>query len=261
MALFGKDNTELLHQILREIGELRERVTGQQQAIEQIRQDTTAALNTGLSENRAVVRDGLHRHQDTIGEPLARIGTELVTLRSAINDLGVPGHATPTTPADGHEPAPMADGLPDPDPNAELLLAAAGISHVTLEAHRDTWAFLVEHAAGDRHFHVPGAVDEDAGAISVRISGPSLVAALTTLDRVHRTDDDPGTRAIAGHLHGRLTQTVQDVIQRPHRGQGAGAVRIVIDDRIANDDNDQPQRDPGAPAPDPGPVDPPDGGQ
>lgn len=32
-----------------------------------------------------------------------------------------------------------------------LLKKAAGISHATVIANRDTWAFLVEHTAGDRH--------------------------------------------------------------------------------------------------------------
>ncbi|MER6076312.1 hypothetical protein ABT187_47910 [Streptomyces sp. NPDC001817] len=97
--------------------------------------------------------------------------------------------------------------------------------------HRDTWAFLVEHAAGDRHFHVPGVVDEQEGFVTVHVSGPSIVAALTSLDRVSRTDDDPGTRAIAEHLYQRFADTVQEIIKHLHRGQEATAVKIVIDDR------------------------------
>ncbi len=239
MALFGKDHSELLHQILRELGELRERVGGQQQALEQLRRESTAAINSGLTETRAVVRDGLHRHQEAIGDPLARIGTELVSIRAAISDS-----VRPAQPPTASSDLSSTDSPAEPESAAALLQAAAGISHVTIQAHRDTWAFLVEHAAGDRHFHVPGEVAEEAGAITVRISGPSLVAALTTLDRVHHTDSDPGTRAIAGHIHGRLTETVQDVIQRPHRGDGPDPVRIVIDDRIASVGDDQPPDDP-----------------
>ncbi|MER6076313.1 hypothetical protein ABT187_47915 [Streptomyces sp. NPDC001817] len=114
MAIFGKDNTDILHQILRELGELRQQVTGQQHTIDLIRQDASAAINTGLTETRAVVRDGLERHRETIGDPLARLGTELVSIRSAINDLAhtapQPDTAPATAedsdlePADGNQP-------------------------------------------------------------------------------------------------------------------------------------------------------------
>ncbi|MFE9602001.1 hypothetical protein [Streptomyces hokutonensis] len=227
MAIFGKDNSDLLHQILRELGELRERVTGQQQAIEQLRGDTTAALNTGLAETRAVVRDGLQRHQEMIGDPLNRIGGELVAIRNGVNDLGRERQTSPQTAAEpGSETADQA-----PTTNNELLRAAAGISAAELQMHRDAWSFLVEHAAGDRHFRVPGSVKEVDGAVTVQVSGPSIVAALTSLQRVSDSDDEPGTRAIAEHLHQRFSETVQAVIEQPHRGDGVDPVRIVIDDR------------------------------
>lgn len=230
MAIFGKDNSDLLHQILRELGELRERVTGQQQAIDQIRHDTTAALNTGLAESRAVVRDGLHRHQETIGDPLARIGSELVALRGAINDLG---HSRP--PAVATEPSTEDANQPDTHVGDELLRAAAGISRAQIRAHRDTWAFLVEHAIRDRHFRIPGNVVDDGGAVTVHVSGPSLVAAITSLNDVSHNSDSAVTRAIAGHLHQRLTETVQAIINNPHRGDGADEVLITIDDRAAEE--------------------------
>ena len=237
MAIFGKDNTDLLHQILRELGELRQQVAGQQHAIDQTRQEATAAINTGLAETRAVVRDGLERHRETIGDPLARIGTELVSIRAAINDLA---HSTP--PADLAEPE-SDDEQPDlPEehqPDTSLLKAAAGISYANLQAHRDTWAFLVKHASSDPHFHIPGDVKDGADTANVRISGPSIVAALIRLGDVSRTDPSPVTRAIAGHLHDRLTETVREIIDNPHRGNGAEPVVIVIDDRAkpASDEN------------------------
>ncbi len=234
MAIFGKDNSDLLHQILRELGELRERVTGQQQAIEQMRGDTTAALNTGLAETRAVVRDGLQRHQETIGDPLNRIGGELVAIRNGVNDLGrerqTPMHAAVEPGIEAVDQAPAANG--------DLLRAAAGISAAELQMHRDAWSFLVEHAAGDRHFRVPGAVKEVDGAVTVQVSGPSIVAALTSLQRVSSSDGEPGTRAIAEHLHQRFSETVQAVIDQPHRGDGADPVRIVVDDRAKTVDEE-----------------------
>lgn len=235
MAIFGKDNSDLLHQILRELGELRERVTGQQQAIEQLRGDTGATLNTGLAETRAVVRDGLQRHQEMIGEPLNRIGGELVAIRNGVNDLGreqpapTQAAAEPDREVADQAPAAISDGL---------LRAAAGISRAKLQAHRDTWAFLVEHAIHDRHFRIPGEVQDADGAVTAYVSGPSLVAAVTSLHDVSRTSDSPVTRAIAGHLHDRLTETVQAIISDPHRGDGADEVAIVIDDRAKTADDE-----------------------
>jgi hypothetical protein len=230
--VFGNGDRELLHQILRELGELRERVTGQQHAIDQTRQDTTAAITTGLTEIRAVVRDGLARGSETIGAPLANIGTELVSIRASINDLARAVQQSAPAP----QPEPEVD---DPKPEAPeerqldtgLLKAAAGISYANLQAHRDTWAFLVKHASSDPHFHIPGEVKDAADTANVRISGPSIVAALIRLDEVSRTAPNPVTRAIAEHLHDRLTDTVREIIDKPHRGDGADPVRIVIDDR------------------------------
>jgi hypothetical protein len=239
VGLFGKDNdnSALLHQILKELATLRQQVTGQQHAIDQIRQDTTAAINTGLTETRAVVRDGLERHREAIGDPLARIGTELVSLRAALNDLA------PTAPQPGPEPEMEADQNPEtarePQLDTDLLKAAAGISYANLQAHRDTWAFLVKHASSDPHFHIPGDVKDAADTANVRISGPSIVAALIRLGEVSRTDPSPVTRAIAEHLHDRLTETVREIISKPQRGDGAEPIRIVIDDRAAPPTNEE----------------------
>lgn len=236
MGIFGKDNSELLHQILRELGELRQQVTGQQYAMDQIRHDTTAAINTELTETRAVVRDGLERHRETIGDPLARLGTELVAIRAALNDLA---RTSPQPQADKQAPDANPDTENEEQPDTDLLKAAAGISYANLQTHRDTWAFLVKHASSDPHFHIPGDVKDAADTTNVRISGPSIVAALIRLGDVSRSDPSPVTRAIAGHLHDRLTETVREIIDSPHRGDGADPVRIIIDDRTKPDSEEQ----------------------
>jgi hypothetical protein len=100
--------------------------------------------------------------------------------------------------------APEAD-----EGHSDLLRAAAGISAATLNVHRDTWAFLVEHAGQDRHFHIPGEVIAEGGTVRVDVSGPSLVAALITLRAVHTAPAaDPGTAAIARQLYDRIAGTV-----------------------------------------------------
>lgn len=272
-------SADLLRQIISQLGQLgadlaalKQQVTDQQHTVDQIRQDTTAAINTGLAENRAVIRTGLDRTHETIGDPLTQIGSELVAIRGGIGQLdnqiktaAAAAVQQPTPePAQEPTPEPVEDQPPTPQPepdvahqvehDPETLRAAAGISAARLHIHRDTWAFLVEHAGQDRHFHIPGDVTAIGGTVQVDVSGRSLVAALTSLRAVYQAADvDPGTGAIAEHLYGRIANTVQAIAAAPHSGDGADPVVIVIDDRIkpetgdrASDINDQPERAPDA---------------
>jgi len=261
---FGNANRELLRQIsnqltqaVTDLATLKQQVADQQRAIEQIRHDTTA-ITSGLAEIRAVTREGLARTNETVTGPVANIGNELVAIRAAIGQLDNQLKTAAAAPAPVQEPAPKpADDIqptakpapqpvPDPeeprhpDQDLDVLQAAAGISAAVLHAHRDTWEFLVKHAGQDQHFHLPGEVKDAAGTVLVKVSGPSLVAALTSLHRVSHTSEDDGTRAIAAHLHGRLTETVQEIVTRPHRGDGPepDPVRIVVDDRAQPDSSD-----------------------
>ncbi|MCX4431541.1 hypothetical protein [Streptomyces mirabilis] len=162
---------------------------------------------------------------------LSAFGADLATIRANTQRYGGerPGEPAPAveqSPVEDHE-----EGKEDKHP--KLLLAAAGISAAELRVHRDTWAFLVEHAGQDRHFHIPGGVEEKDGIVKVQVSGPSLVAALTSLRAVHEADGaDPGTAAIAQHMYGRIAKTVKAVAKDPHSGTGGNPVAIVIDDRI-----------------------------
>ncbi|GED89348.1 hypothetical protein [Streptomyces sp. 6-11-2] len=269
---FGSGDRAQVQRIIDQLGNLatdlaavKQQVADQQHTIDQIRRDTTAAITNGLAEIRAVARDALARTNDIVTGPVASIGGELVTIRSAITQLDnqirtqTANTPTPADTADPPEPettpAPEPETPPEPaptvepqsapeppqpsdEPDTETLRAAAGISTATLHAHRDTWEFIVKHAGTDQHFHLPAEVQDAAGTILAKVSGPSLVAALTSLHRVSHTADDAGTRAIAAHLHERLVETVQEIVTRPHRGDGAEAVRIVIDDRAAPTDTD-----------------------
>lgn len=273
---FGRSDRELLDRISNQLSQLgrdlavvKQQVDDQQHAITEIRQDATAAITSGLAEIRAVARDAMSRTTDLITGPLSHINGEIVAIRGALNQLEQPRTpAAPPAEPPVSEPQPAVDAAPEPvsepappepqpapspepqepPPSADepaeqdpgILRAAAGISAATLHAHRDTWEFLVKHAGRDQHFHLPAEVQTAAGTILANVSGPSLVAALTSLHHVAHTAADPGTRAIAGHLHERLTRTVQEVTARPHSGDGADPIRIVIDDRAAPPpDNDQ----------------------
>ncbi|MFH8613059.1 hypothetical protein ACH4D5_36885 [Streptomyces sp. NPDC018029] len=276
MAIFGKDNAELLRRMMDQLGRigtdlaaLKQQVSDQQLAIDQIRQDTTAALNTGLTENRAVIRDGLDRARDTIGDPLTRISTELVAIRGGVSGLDsqLKARTEQAPPAAAAAAPPPPPPLPEPvhraddervvhftepsdydshQPSDAILTAAAGVAHATLEAHRDTWAFLVQVAGNAEHFHIPGAVKDDNGFVEVRLSGPSLVAAITSLAHTTRDTHSPVTRAIADHIQSKITRAVQEIIDRPRNNGDGTPVRITIDDQAQadnRDDGEQPGTD------------------
>jgi hypothetical protein len=252
--------SDQLTQITAELAAVKQRVADQQHAMDQNRQDATAAISNGLAEIRAVARDALARTNDTVTGPVANIGSELVALRGAVAQLdgqlrtAAASAAEPPAPervptpveAVGPETAGAAAPPrtpPERQPHASdeepslTLRAAAGVSAAVLHAHRDTWEFLVKHAGADQHFHVPGAVAETAGTVCVHLSGPSLVAVLTSLDDVRR---DPaagiGTQAIAHHLHQRIGDLVRKIARDPHTGSDSDPVTIRIDDRLKPED-------------------------
>ncbi|UQI45369.1 hypothetical protein M1P56_13935 [Streptomyces sp. HU2014] len=124
----------------------------------------------------------------------------------------------------------------------KLLRAAAGVSAATLVCHRDTWAFVVEQAGRETHFRVPGKVEEKESAVQVAVSGPSLLAVATVLERrISEDSTDPGSRALAWKLYHSIAAEVLKA--RPFPGPGPGpteeapgqpapaAIHIVIDDR------------------------------
>ncbi|MEZ3180753.1 hypothetical protein KYY02_19295 [Streptomyces pimonensis] len=258
---FGSGDRVQLQQILDQLGKLatdlaavKQQVADQQHMIDQARRDATAAITSGLAEIRAVAREALGRTSDVATGHLANIGSELIAIRGAIGQLDGRLRETPPPvpeaselreePAATPEPQPVEHPAPEPapepeptiepttEPDPDILRAAAGIAHATVEAHRDTWAFLIQVAGNEQHFHIPGKVQDDDGFVQVRFSGPSLVAAITSLDHVHHTANSPVTRAIAAHIHDKITTAVQAIIDRPHHGDGDGTpVRIVIDDR------------------------------
>jgi hypothetical protein len=253
-----------LGQVLTDLAAVKQQLADQQHAIDQVRFDTTAAINTGLTENRAVIRDGLARANETISDPLTQIGSELVAIRGGIGQLDnqIRTAAAAAQAVQEPEPAPVEDQAPpapapeldpapEPDPgppqltdgDLKTLRAAAGISAATLHAHRDTWEFLVKHAGPDRHFHVPGEVQDAVGTVLAKISGPSLVAVLTSLGSVKDNPGaDPGTQAIAHHLHERIGSIVNEIAAAPQSGGDVDPVKIVIDDRL-KPENGEPEAD------------------
>ncbi|MFD5320341.1 hypothetical protein [Streptomyces sp. NPDC127098] len=123
--------------------------------------------------------------------------------------------------------AEAADG--EPDRHATLLLASAGIASVTLTCHGDLWAFLIEKAAHERHFRVPGEVrDIERGRVRVTLSGRSLIAAFTALGGIRESDATPGDRALAHELYEAFADVVAAAAAGPRAG-GGSEVTVVID--------------------------------
>ncbi|MCX4615911.1 hypothetical protein OHB25_49260 [Streptomyces mirabilis] len=251
--MFGKDHSQQLQGILEQLAALRQQVENQQRSIDRIDTATIAAARDHLNDTREVVRRALGENRDVLIGQLASISSDLATLRANAQRFGEERPPEPTAATKLEQSAATdqeADGKEDKHP--KLLLAAAGISAAEFRVHRDTWAFLVEHAGHDPHFHIPGGVEEKEGIVKVQVSGPSLVAAFTSLRAVYEADGaDPGTAAIARHVYGRIAKTVKAVAKDAHSGTGGDPVAIVIDDRIkstgeqaANINNDQRERDP-----------------
>jgi hypothetical protein len=217
-------SNELLQQLIAETSALKVRLAAYQDAVERLAQTTTSAAAGHLNDTREVVRRALTEQRDANA-------AAVIAIRDDIHRLDRPAPAATPEAAQAPQAAPEAAG--EHAGHVKLLKAAAGISAATFRVHRDTWAFLVEHAGQDHHFHIPGDVTADGGTLTVDVSGRSLVAALTSLQAVHQaTGVDPGTRAIAQHLYDRIEQTVNAVAATPHTGDGAEPVTITVDDRI-----------------------------
>lgn len=269
---FGSADRAALAEIARQIkdiGEslaaLKQQAADQQDAINQIRQDATAAINTGLAEIRSVARDAMTRTTDLVTGPLTHINNEVISIRGALNHIEGQLRASTdqpaSEPATSLKPEPSSPPAPDPVPTAEpapeadpkpataaetaspdpaVLQAAAGIAHATVEAHRDTWAFLIQTAGNEQHFHIPGKVEDHDGFVSVRFSGPSLVAAITSLNHIAHTATNPVTQAIARHIGQKIVTAVEEILTSPANDGDGKPVRIVIDDRAAPDGAGEP---------------------
>ncbi|MFF7726991.1 hypothetical protein [Streptomyces sp. NPDC008001] len=194
-------------------------------------EDSGGRAERGRDQDQGGSQDqGEGRDRHTVAEPGAASG------RSA------PGSAPARSP--GAERPEAAGPGPDEDTQKQRLERAAGISAADLVCHRDTWAFIVEQAARNAHFRVPGEITAGKdGATRITVSGRSLMAILTALDAVERQDHraDPGDRALAGKIYERITDVVDTVGPGDGHGRRAAAGHaadetpqravIVIDDR------------------------------
>lgn len=217
-----------------------------------IRQELLDAVTTGVAELRTENRDLRRRLDRAVGElaearqDIARARTDMESLRRQLLEARQDPSPDPDPDPDpSPDPAPVAV-RPEEEPEAEardtplgparlprLLRCAAGIASATLFCHRDTWAFVLEQAARDRHFRAPGQVlSPGADRVEAALSGRSLIAVLTSL--WHTADSGRGADgdwALAVELYERVAAAVE---RTGGEGRSGAAVTIVLDDRAGD---------------------------
>ncbi|MEU8549118.1 hypothetical protein AB0C81_19400 [Streptomyces roseoverticillatus] len=231
----GKALRDGFLELRRQNGELREELRELRRTVQDVHKDAaehrreTEALRQELRAADVARRD----------EAARREAAETLAKADARTDART-GVRTDDDRADHRGPVPEA-GTGE-DPHEKRLEKAAGISAAELICHRDTWAFIVEQAARNAHFRVPGEVTgAKDGATSVVVSGRSLMAILTALNAVRQLGHaaDPGDCALARKFYDRIVTVVDTVGPAGHRPQAAGHAGaetpqravIVIDDR------------------------------
>ncbi|GAA0393865.1 hypothetical protein [Streptomyces luteireticuli] len=206
-----------------------------------IRQELLDAVTSGVADLRTENRELRRRLDRAVGElaearqDIARARTDVESLRRQL--LEAPPDPEPLAPAaaaeDAEEPV-GRDGAPlDAARLPGLLRCAAGIASATLLCHRDTWAFVLEQAARDRHFRAPGQVLSPGGdRVEAALSGRSLIAVLTSL--WHTAGSGRGATgdwALAVELYVRIAAAVE---RTGGGGRSGAAVTIVLDDRAGD---------------------------
>ncbi|WP_053161294.1 hypothetical protein [Streptomyces caatingaensis] len=204
-----------------------------------IRQELLDAVTSGVSDLRNENRDLRRRLDRAVGElaearqDIARARTDMESLRRHLLEARRPPE--PAAPAPAAEDGGEAAGPDEPSPLAParlpgLLRCAAGIASATLLCHRDTWAFVLEQAARDRHFRAPGQVLSPGGdRVEAALSGRSLIAVLTSLWHTAGAGHAAtGDWALAVELYVRVAAAVERTGGDARSGT---AVTIVLDDR------------------------------
>ncbi|MDH6711225.1 hypothetical protein P3T27_007978 [Kitasatospora sp. MAA19] len=123
------------------------------------------------------------------------------------------------------------------------LVNAAGVGLARLRCHKDTWAYLADAVAGERHSHGPGRVfrapaaqdisNEGNGMIVVPLSGSSLAALLSFC----RTSQgvignwSPLEQAIGQRTEAAICAALERV--EPADGDHSDSAVIVLDDQPA----------------------------
>ncbi|MEU1672488.1 hypothetical protein ABZ752_10715 [Streptomyces roseifaciens] len=223
-----------------------------------LRQELGGGLGGRLGELHEELRD-LRRALTDVREDVAETRRENEALRQELRAAcreAAEGSSGPRNTVRAPRPEPVPVGAPgveagpavepeavereaDEKTPEKRLEKAAGIGAAELVCHRDTWAYIVEQAARNAHFRVPGEVvaGED-GQARVIVSGRSLMAILTALDAVMHQGPggDPGDCALARKFYERIADVVDTV--RPDDRQGTGSAQatrgrtvIVVDDR------------------------------
>lgn len=114
-------------------------------------------------------------------------------------------------------------------PEAEhgvLLLRAAGVASVDIVAHRDTWEWVADLAAGHGHFRNPSVVEDTKdGRVRTSLSGRSLIAVLIEAWETRSTAPENSVDwAMATAVYHRVAAKLGSLV-----GEG-DVIRIILDD-------------------------------
>ncbi|WP_458270925.1 hypothetical protein [Streptacidiphilus sp. PAMC 29251] len=234
-----------------------------------LRQELRAGLGELREELRALHAElrALHSDLNDASRDVADSHRQMEALRLALKSSGsrvpqggvsgseeaaavpaqraAPTSGGPLLPSSGTA-SPEPEVLPSAASHQARLEKVAGISAADLVCHRDTWAFLVEQAAHDVHFRVPGEVSAgEDGGVRVTLSGRSLIAVLTALHAASHPapGGDLGDWALSKRFYQRIADAVDTVspnfsrpvlpTSQPH-GTAPARTLIVIDDRPAS---------------------------
>ncbi|MFR9725913.1 hypothetical protein ACL02R_21475 [Streptomyces sp. MS19] len=116
----------------------------------------------------------------------------------------------------------------------DLFARAAGVARAGVVCHRDTWSFVVEHAARAEHFRLPAeVVEREDGTVEAQLSGRTLIA---VIDALWHVQHDPGASAATYALAGEIRSRIDDALSG-----GQETARVVIDGRAHRSDTAHPQ--------------------
>lgn len=200
------------------------------------------ALHQGLTENRTLIIDAVSAHRGDLagriddtrlkteanGKEIAAARREIAQLHALVEAWRADVAEARTAPRE--EDSPGVHG-PEGDEcgHHDLLAQVAGIAGAQLVCHRDTWAFLTEHAGRGEHFRMPVDITHARnGVVEVELSGRTLIAVTDALWEVTRTRGlAPGTHQLAAQTYNRI----HGALAHSATCEEGAPVRIAIDDR------------------------------
>ncbi|MFD7831712.1 hypothetical protein [Kitasatospora sp. NPDC059803] len=217
-----QDLRDDLRELRRELNDAHKSITEARRESESLRLELETARREA-AEVRAEVDD---EPAERSGEPAVAVGLETVATPAA----SVLASCEEALGSSALAPESRALSSVEHEALDAVLEKAAGVSAADLICHRDAWAFIVEQAARNAHFRVPGlAADGDDEQTVVTLSGRTLIAILSALYTTQHLDTTSREdRALASTYYRRITSVINNALPLQ---SAATRTRIVVDDR------------------------------